>query len=548
MATVVPVIPPVAATLPDLLREAVAARPGDPLLSVRTSTARDSMMTTAEFGSAVDNASARLAGAVERGARVLIQGAPGPAYAAALFATARAGIVLVPLDIRMTDDTIDRIASLTAPSAILLGSGSTLEATAIPRVAALPVIDLDDLIDPPPPEAAAALAARLPAEPDEVFEILCTSGSTGDPKGVMITQRMLLTSLVRCAQIMPGGRNRFVSILPLSHLTEQVAGIMYVVYAGAQVEYVTTLRPDVLAAAIRGQRATALVVVPQVLELLLRGIRREAEKSGKGGTFRWALRLAPLLPHGARRRLFASVHEALGGALTRVFCAGAYLPPTIQRNWEALGVEVIQGYGSTEAGFVCATAFGDTPVDRIGRVFPPMEVRLEPDGELAVRGPSVLPGYWNDPGATAAAFTADGWYRTGDFCQIDATGNLRHVGRTRSLIALPNGLNVHPEDVEAALTDAGLAEPVVYDAGDGRIAVTYRVGAALSDPIAGDAAGERAAVLRVVKAANGRLAPHQRVVVVEPYPEPEFPRTHTRKAQRSVVAARMRGERPTAVD
>jgi long-chain acyl-CoA synthetase len=530
------------ATLSELLDAAVARSGNAPFLGVRTSTARDVSLTLAEFGAAVEHAAARLAAAVEPGARVMVQGAPGPGFAAALFAAGRANVVLVPLDVRMTADTIDRIAALTGPSAILLGGGSTVEPVTIPRLAALPVLDLDDLVDPAPPAALAALESRTPADPGEPVEILCTSGSTGNPKGVTVTQSMLLASTVRCLQTIPAGGNRFVSILPLSHIMEQVAGLVYAVAAGAETEYITTLRPDIIAAAIRGHRATALVVVPQVLELLFSAIRREADRTGKGATFRRALRIAPLLPVGLRRRLFRTVHEALGGELRLVLCSAAHLSPTLQRTWEALGVAVIQGYGSTEAGLVATNFPGRAPVDRVGWVLPPLELRMEPDGELVVRGPSVFEGYWEDPAATAAAFTPDGWYRTGDYGEVAGDGSVRLIGRTRSLIALANGMNVHPEDVDAALVAQGLVEPVAYDAGAGRIALAYRAGAAFADPVPDEAA----AVARAIRAANARLAPHQRVVEHAPFPEPDFPRTHTRKVQRSAVAERMRGPRAAA--
>lgn len=538
--------PPAATVLPltltGLLDQAVATSGDAPFLGVRTSSVREVSMTMAEFGRAVANAAARLAAAAEPRARVLVQGAPGPGFAAALFAAGRANVVLVPLDTRMNADTIDRIASLTKPSAILLGSGSTVEPVTIPRLAALPVVDLDDITDTPPPEAVAALALREAADPAEPIEILCTSGSTGNPKGVTVTQSMLLASTIRCLQTIPAGGNRFVSILPLSHIMEQVAGLIYAVAARAETEYITTLRPDVIAAAIRGHRATALVVVPQVLELLFSAIRREADRSGKGKTFRRALRIAPHLPVSLRRRLFKTVHAALGGELRLVLCSAAHLSPTLQRNWEALGVSVVQGYGSTEAGLV-ATNFRDrAPIDRVGWWLPPLELRVEADGEVVVRGPSVFSGYWEDPDSTAVAFTQDGWYRTGDYGEIDPAGALRLVGRTRSLIALTNGMNVHPEDVEAALVAEGIVEPCVYDAGGGRIAVAYREGAAFGDAVDGEAA----AVVRAIKAANLRLAPHQRVAEHAPFPEPDFPRTHTRKVQRSVVAARMIGLKSAA--
>jgi long-chain acyl-CoA synthetase len=524
-------------TLPRLLERAIAAQGRAPFLGVRTSTAREQSLTFTEFGAAVDNAAARLAAALRPGTRVLVQGAPGPGFAAALFAAARANVILVPLDARMTPDTVERISMLTEPSAILLGTGATLEPVTIPGLAHLPVLDLDELVDPAPPAAIAALADRTPAGPDQPIEILCTSGSTGNPKGVTINQAMLLASTERCLATIPAGPNRFVSILPLSHIMEQVAGLVYTVAAGAETEYITTLRPDVIATAIKGHRATALVVVPQVLELLFGAIRREADRTGSGATFRRALRFAPYLPVGLRRRLFKKVHAALGGELRLVLCSAAHLSPALQRSWEALGVEVVQGYGSTEAGLVTTNFRGRTPPGRVGWALPPLELRTEPDGEVVVRGPSVFPGYWEDPASTAAAFTPDGWYRTGDIGELDASGSLRLVGRTRSLIALPNGMNVHPEDVEAALIAEGLVEPVVYAAEAGRIAMAYREGAAFSD----QPADEPAALAIAVRAANRRLADHQRVAGRAPYPEADFPRTHTRKVRRSAVAERMAG-------
>ena len=534
-----PPLPSIAlpSTLPELLAEAVRMNGAAPFIGVRTSTTREQSLTYAEFGAAAANAAARIAGVVAPGERVLVQGAPGPGFAAALFAAARAHVVLVPLDARMTPDTVDRISMQTSPAAVLLGTGATLEPATMPRLAGLPAIDLDDLTDPPTPQDLAALDGRTTAGPDEPVEILFTSGSTGNPKGVTVTQRMLIASTERCLRTIPAGNDRFVSILPLSHIMEQVAGLIYAAAAGAETEYITTLRPDVIAAAIKGHRATAMVVVPQVLELLFSAIRREADRSGRGTSFRRALRIAPYLPMRLRRRLFARVHEALGGELRLVLSSAAYLPAWLQHRWEALGVEVVQGYGSTEAGLVATNFRGDTPHDRVGWVLSPLEIRIEADGEIVARGPSVFSGYWNNPEATSEAFTADGWYRTGDFGDVDDAGALRLGGRTRSLIALPNGMNVHPEDLEAALATEGLVEPVVYESTPGTIVFAYRPGAAFSD----EQADERKALRVAMRGANTRLAAHQRLAGMAPFPDPDYPRTHTRKVQRSAVAIRMAG-------
>lgn len=530
-------VEPLPSTLADLLERAVARHGASPFIGVRTSRARERTLTFAEFGAAVDRASARLAAAVPPGARVVLQGAPGPSVAAALFGAARAGVILVPLDARMTPETVDRICEITAPSALLIGTGATIDAVAVPRIASLPVLDLDDLLDPVDPADTAALLARRPTGVDDPVEVLYTSGSTGSPKGVAVTQRMLLASTERCLATIPPATHRFVSILPLSHIMEQVAGLIYAVAVGAEVEYVASLRPDLIAVAIREHRATALVVVPQVLELLFRAIEREADRTGAGASFRRALRIAPYLPVAARRRLFARVHAALGGELRLVLSSAAHLPPSLQRQWEALGIEVVQGYGSTEAGLVTTNFPGRTPEGRIGWALAPTEMRLEPDGEIVVRGPSVFAGYWHDPEATAAVFTPDGFYRTGDIGEVDRTGAVRLIGRTRAMIALANGMNVHPEDVEGALVAAGLVEPIAFETEQGRIGVAVRSGVAFGSPVD----DESGAIAAAIRAANRRLAPHQRVAGWAAYPEADFPRTHTLKVQRGPVGLRMRG-------
>jgi long-chain acyl-CoA synthetase len=529
--------PELPATITALLEQAVRQHPDRPFLGVRTSTSREASLTFREFGVAVDAAAARLAEALQPRDLVFIQGSPGPQYAAAIFAAARANVILIPLDIRMTPDTIERIWERTAASAFLLGSGATIEPATSPRLASLPVIDLDDLIDPPTPAQAAALAARVPAAPDEPIEILYTSGSTASPKGAVLDQSVLLASTRRCLATIPAGNNRMVSILPLSHIMEQVAGLIYAAAAGAETEYIATLRPDLIAAAIREHRATALIVVPQVLELLLAAIRREADKNGRTKQFNRALGLAPYLPRSLRRRLFRRVHEALGGELQILLCSAAHLPPPLQRSWEALGIEVVQGYGSTEAGLVTTNFLGVTPPGRVGWALPPLEVRIAPDEEIQVRGPSVFGGYWQDPEANAQAFTADGWYRTGDMGELASDGSLRLIGRARAMFAMPNGMKVHPEDVEGELMAVGVVEPVVFEHSPGTIAFTYRPGAAFS--IA--PADEQAALTAATKAANARLAPHQRISGRVAWPDADFPRTHTRKVRRGPVASRLAG-------
>jgi long-chain acyl-CoA synthetase len=162
---------------------------------------------------------------------------------------------------------------------------------------------------------------------------------------------------------------------------------------------------------------------------------------------------------------------------------------------------------------------------------PPVRMRLAPDGEIQFSGPTLFKGYWRDPEATAAAFTEDGWYRTGDIGRLDAAGRLILMGRTKDIIVLPNGLNVYPEDIENALRIAGLRDSVVVETRPGRIEAVV-----LAER--GDGAvrhGGRDAIQAGVRAANSSLAVHQRVAGVRVWPDDDFPRTHTLKVRRDVV-------------
>jgi long-chain acyl-CoA synthetase len=163
---------------------------------------------------------------------------------------------------------------------------------------------------------------------------------------------------------------------------------------------------------------------------------------------------------------------------------------------------------------------------------PPVELRLADDGEIQFRGPTIFKGYWHDPEASAAAFTADGWYRTGDIGRLDEAGHLVLMGRTKDIIVLPNGLNVYPEDIENALRTAGLRDSVVLETKPGRIEAVVLPPTA-TDGVTPEAI--RSEIQAGVKAANATLAQHQRVAGFRIWPEDDLPRTHTLKVKRDVV-------------
>jgi long-chain acyl-CoA synthetase len=284
--------------------------------------------------------------------------------------------------------------------------------------------------------------------------------------------------------------------------------------------------------------------VPQIVDLFWSAIEREVEKSGKAASFGRLRRIARRLPYGARRLLFRSVHEKLGGGLRLLVAAGAFLPPALQQAWEDMGVVVLQGYGATETAAGSCTTMADHPLGCVGWPPKPVEMRIADDGEIQFRGPPLFKGYWNNPEATAAALTDDGWYKSGDLGALDEKGRLHLHGRKRDIIVLPNGLNVYPEDIENALRVAGIRDSVAVETRPGRIEAVVLAPGTHGDPrdtrpassIDGSTAEDlRRGIEAAVKAANASLGPNQRIAGWRLWPEADFPRTHTFKVKRERV-------------
>jgi long-chain acyl-CoA synthetase len=500
------------------------------------------------------------AAGMERGERLLTWSPSTPELPAVYFGAMRAGVVLVPLDLRMAPDASARIAAKAETTRLAVGTGRDAPDPADAGLRDLPTSTVEDLAAEPDPAWPADWERQVDGwprpEPDDLAEIIFTSGTTGQPKGVMLSHRNILASVEAAHRIIRPQEHRVVSLLPLSHLLEQVTALFYAMTVGADILYVRSRNPRVIFEAIRDHRVTTMVVVPQVLDLFWSAIEREVQKSGRTIAFDRLRRVARHLPYRFRRILFRRVHAQLGGSLNLFVCAGAFLAPALQLAWEDLGVVVMQGYGATECGPASCTSRTDHGLGTVGKPIEGFDVKLAPDGEILMKGPSLFEGYWRDPEATDAALTPDGWYRTGDIGRFDGSGHLILMGRVKDIIVLPNGLNVYPEDIENALRTAGIRDSVVVETAPGRIeAVVLTPGgpAIPAGPTAFPTAAPdptpdvRAQMNAAVKAANGTLAAHQRVVAWRRWPETDFPRTHTLKVRRDQVRAWAANDAPLPV-
>src|SRR3954452_19782783 len=314
---------------------------------------------------------------IKPGDRILTWSPSTPALPAVYFGAMRAGAVVVPLDLRMARDVVQRIAQSAGAQWLAIGTGLDAPDPAAGGLEHLNARSVEWLAAPPAHKDADATADEGGDDVDfpsdwetqvdqwerptrqTLFEVIYTSGTTGVPKGVMLLHGTVLATLEAIAKILPPREHRAVSLLPPSHLFEQAPVLMFGTMVGAHILFVRSRTPRVIFEALREERVTTMVLVPQLLELFWLGLEREVKRQGREKTFNRARRIARHLPYWARRRIFARVHAQLGGALTLMVSAGAYLPPALQQAWEDLGVIVLQGYGATECGPVAATRVND---------------------------------------------------------------------------------------------------------------------------------------------------------------------------------------------
>jgi long-chain acyl-CoA synthetase len=335
------------------------------------------------------------------------------------------------------------------------------------------------------PAGETAEALSVNDDPHQLATIIYTSGTSGRPKGVMLSHYNILTNAHSCLQVVPIEQDDLLlSFLPLSHTFERTAGYYVPMMRGATVAYarsVHQLQEDLLTI-----RPTILVSVPRVYERIYGGIRAKLADGPalsrklfnlavETGYSRFEC-LQGRMPRRASHLLWPvlemlvarKVMSKLGGRLRGAMSGGAALSSGISRIFIGLGLPILQGYGMTESSpVVCSNRFEDNVPSSVGRPIPGVEVKLGENDALLIRGPNVMLGYWKDPQATQAVLTSDGWLNSGDIARIDETGRITITGRLKEIIVMSTGEKVPPADMEAAILHDALFEQVML-LGDGR--------------------------------------------------------------------------------
>ena len=321
--------------------------------------------------------------------------------------------------------------------------------------------------------------------PDDLATIIYTSGTTGEPKGVMLTHSNIVTNLIDSSGHLSFGEHDIaLSVLPLSHVFERQAMYMYL-YRGMSVYFAESLQT--IGPNLREVRPTVLVGVPRIFEKIYARIQERAAEAGKFAAMMlaWSVsvareyakymlahRPAPLilkLKHAVAMKLvFTKWQAAFGGRMRLLVSGGAALPEDLTYIYLGAGIPIIQGYGLTETSpVITAGMLEDNRVGTVGKAIPNVEIRTAFDGEIEVRGPNVMRGYYKKPDETRAVFTDDGWFKTGDIGTIDADGFLRITDRKKELFKTSGGKYIAPQPIEQAIKASRFVNQVVL-VGSGR--------------------------------------------------------------------------------
>jgi len=496
---------------------------------------------------AIAEAAQRLAGALAarglgRGDMVLLWGPNSADWVIVRLALGVLGAIAAALDDLTTEDEARVLVPDIAPK---LAFSSAAHAPVLRALAlGLEIVSLDRAEGLPhwSEIASGAQAALPPIAPEDPMMLVATSGTTGRPKTFLLSHANVLHNVRALAgQGIVAEADRALLPLPLHHVYPLTVGILTPFSIGTTVVFPESVTGPHLVAALKEGRCTVMVAVPRLYSALLEGLmaRVRAQAWPKRAAFRALFALSLLLRQRfgirAGRALFRSLHAQFAPELWLMASGGAAFEASVIWPLEALGWQVLSGWGLAETASILTNNRKDQArIGSEGWPLPGVELRVaDPDergvGELECRGPSVFAGYRNDPEANAAAFTADGWFRTGDLGVIDADGYVHIVGRVKEMIVLGGGKNVFPEEVEKRLAaDPAIKEVAVLER-DGRL-----VALAVPDEGAIAASGSTRiedAVRVALATAQQALPPWQRLAGFAIAREP-LPRTRLGKIQR----------------
>jgi long-chain acyl-CoA synthetase len=483
--------------------------------------------------------------------RVLLWAPNSFEWVAAFWGCLLRGAVAVPLDDSSTFEFVSRVINDAATKFAFVSRSKTPFAHSI----AFTVLEdfsksSGDANDAVNCRRDDSFFADEPITRNHIAQILFTSGTTSEPRGVVLTHGNFLANLEPLEQGIDEYREyerwfhplRFVSLVPLSHVFGQFMTLFVPPLLGAAVVFENSQQPAEILRTLKRERATILIAVPRLLDAVQNGLEQEIDKRGWRKWFTSALAACAGETFLRRVWRFRRIHRRLGWKFWAFISGGAALSQSSEEFFKCIGYAVVQGYGMTEtASLISLNHPFKATEGSVGKILPGREFRLAEDGEILVRGENVSSGYWEKGALRKASEENGGWFRTGDLGELDAEGNLRFKGRKKSVIVTPAGLNIYPEDLESALRrQPGIRDVVVIpfatsgNSGNAEPCAILLV----SGTVTLDSAPPEAQVRASINAANTTLAEYQRIRRWLVWPDSDFPRTPTGKPRLAEIASR----------
>jgi long-chain acyl-CoA synthetase len=460
---------------------------------------------------------------ISKGDRVLLWGDNSAELVSAFFGCMLRGVVAVPMDRIAAPDFAQRVMSDVDAKLIVCASALTVHA------AARPYLELENLSNTLLPRSAESYAP-VEFSRDDTAQIVFTSGTTAEPRGVVLTHGNILASVNPIEREFPKYRRsewlfhpiRFLELLPLSHVFGQFMGIFIPALLGGTVHFQDSFKPTDIITAIKSERISVLVAVPRVVESLKNKLRDDLgayiDKNWDRADKEHFLK---------RWWRFRKIRRRFGWKFWAIISGGAALDQNTEEFWRRLGYVVVQGYGLTETSSLISLNHPFKVGRRsIGKVLPGREMKLDPEtGEILVRGENVARQYWHGKGLKPVT-GEEGWFRTGDLGAMDEEGNLYFKGRSKNVIVTPAGLKIYPEDLEQALRQQPqVRDVVVVGVAKGGNAEACAV-LLLNNSDSGNTA---------VANANQTLADFQKIRRWFVWPDDDFPRTSTQKPKLELI-------------
>jgi long-chain acyl-CoA synthetase len=470
---------------------------------------------------------------IRKGERVVLWGPNSAAWVAAFFGCAHCGVIVVPMDHASSPDFVSRVFQQVNARLLVCSRNHALPA--------LPNLFFEDFDETLTRHSPLAFASEDITRAD-ALEVVFTSGTTAEPKGVVITHGNVLANIAPLEEQIRSHLKyerfvhpvRFLNLLPLSHVFGQFLGMYLPPLMAGTVVFQETLKPAEVIRTVRRERVSVLVAVPRMLQSLKEKIERDLDDAGQLTGFRKKFEAAKGKHFLRRWWVFRRIRRQFGWKFWAFISGGAALDRDTEEFWQRLGFAVVQGYGLTETTSLISV---NNPFrvgkGSIGKVIAGREVKIATDGEILVRGAGVASGYWSAGELHSVADNQDdGWYHTGDIGELDSEGNLFFKGRKKDVIVTPAGMNIYPEDLENALK----SQPAVKDC----VVIPFAV-EGNAEPCAvlllkDQANKDQADPAHVVEAANQTLAEYQRIRRWTVWPGEDFPRTSTQKPRRKEIA------------